>query len=157
MSLLAQLVWVQTGDLEVKGCGFCYQSSKLPIAPSAKHWLKTREGRIIWFHLLIHYTTLLACNILYKLWTSEKAAFFYWTCGTCEENMQNTMFWNAMNWSWENSFVVFRYFFLSVTVKQWQSDGLSPPMQISVNTVSGVCWITLQTDLNTQLLAYLGE
>lgn len=43
MSLIAQLGWVQIGDLEVKGCGFCYQSSKLPI-PQAESTGSDKRG-----------------------------------------------------------------------------------------------------------------
>lgn len=50
MSLIAQLGWVQAGDLEGKGYGFCYQSSKLLIPQAEKHWLRQeRENYLTQF------------------------------------------------------------------------------------------------------------
>lgn len=99
---------------------------------------------LIYWHLI----QLLARIILYKLWTSEKAAFFYLTCGTCEENVQNTMFWKLL-WTDGEKILVCN---CQTMAQRW----IEPPMQISMNTVSGVCQITLQTWLEHSTAHILG-
>lgn len=76
MSLIAQLGWVQTGDLEVKGCGFCYQSSKLPIPQAEKHWLRQERGEL--FDSIHSYVTLLCWQIIFlNIITVQKTASFF--------------------------------------------------------------------------------
>lgn len=54
---MSQLAWVPSGDLQVKGCGFRYQSSELPTPTTAKQDSDKRGEN---FNSLAPYSSLLA-------------------------------------------------------------------------------------------------